>query len=124
VLANDVDYFRRIEAEWGVPVTVDTENLSLLVERVRSLIEDDTRLEQLSEIMAQYKRANSFEKIGADHQRINYHVDNGTVAALGDRASSLHDPSHASRPVVASGHHAAGERLTRLSTDSISVTTD
>jgi len=87
VLANDVDYFRRIEAEWGVPVTVDTENLSLLVERVRSLIEDDTRLEQLSEIMAQYKRANSFEKIGADHQRINYHVDNGTVAALGDRAS-------------------------------------
>jgi len=48
VLANDVDYFRRIEAEWGVPVTVDTENLSLLVERVRSLIEDDTRLEQLS----------------------------------------------------------------------------
>jgi len=49
VLANDVDYFRRIEAEWGVPVTVDTENLSLLVERVRSLIEDDTRLEQLGD---------------------------------------------------------------------------
>lgn len=98
VLANDVDYFNRIEAKWGAPETVDVKDRSALVERVRSLMENDTRREQLGEIMAQYKRANSFEQIGRDHRRIYYHVDDGTVAALGDRSSE--PESTQSRPLL------------------------
>ncbi|MBO4248973.1 hypothetical protein IL252_14215 (plasmid) [Halomicrobium sp. IBSBa] len=53
-------------------------------ERVRSLLEDDTAREQLGERMAQYKSANSFERVGAQHRHIYHHVDSQTVDALGD----------------------------------------
>lgn len=99
VLANDVDYFRRIEAKWGAPETVDVEDLSALVARVRRLVEDDTRRAELAEIMRQYKRANSFEQVGADHVRIYHHVANGTVDALGKRAIAPDEPS--SQPLFA-----------------------
>lgn len=87
VLASDADYFRRIEAEWGAPATVDVEDLSALVERVKSLLEDDARRGQLAESITRYKRANSFEQVGADHRRIYHHVVNGTADALGKRVS-------------------------------------
>lgn len=81
VLANDVDYFRRIEAKWGTPETVDAEDRSALVERVRTLMEDDGRRKELSEKMAQYKRANSFEQVGTEHENIYSRALDGTVAA-------------------------------------------
>jgi len=87
VLASDADYFRRIEAKWGAPATVDIEDTSTLVERVQSLLEDDAARERLAERMTQYKRANSFERVGADHCRIYHHVASGTVDALGEPAS-------------------------------------
>ncbi len=84
VLANDVDYFRRIEAKWGTPETVDVEDRSALVDRVRSLMEEDGRRKEVSEKMAQYKRANSFEQVGAEHEHIYTHAIDRTVADPGE----------------------------------------
>ncbi|MDZ5812722.1 glycosyltransferase [Halorubrum sp. AD140] len=92
VLASDVDYFRRIEDEWGVPETVDVEDTEALEERVRSLLEDDARRERLAESIARYKRANSFDQVGADHRRIYHRVANGTADGLGERASETDSP--------------------------------
>jgi len=76
VIASDVDYFRRIEAKWGAPETVDIEDLSAVVERVRTLAEDNARRRQHTKVMRQYKQANSFKQVGADHLRIYHHVHN------------------------------------------------
>jgi len=96
VLASDADYFTRIEAKWGAPETVDVTDTDAIVERVRTLLEDDARRRRLAEVMRQYRRANSFEQVGAEHQRIYRHVSNDTVAELDDREAEP-DPEPAAR---------------------------
>jgi len=98
VLASDADYFTRIEAKWGAPETVDIEDVDAVVDRVRTLLEDDAQRRRLADVMRQYRRANSFEQVGADHLRIYNHVDNGTVAELGDTTSADVEPS---KPLLA-----------------------
>jgi glycosyltransferase involved in cell wall biosynthesis len=82
VLASDADYFTRIENRWGVPETVDIDDTAAIVDRIRTLLEDDTRRRRLASIMHQYKRANSFEQVGSDHMRIYHHVREGTVSQM------------------------------------------
>jgi len=77
VLASDAEYFARIEETWGSPETVDVSDTDEVAERVRQLLEDDSRRTRLAENMARYKRANSFEQVGADHREIYHHVKNG-----------------------------------------------
>lgn len=78
VLASDAEYFKRIEESWGAPETVDVSDVDEVAERVRRLLEDASRRAELAESMARYKRANSFEQVGADHRRIYRRVENGT----------------------------------------------
>ena len=96
VLASDADYFTRIEAKWGAPETVDVTDTDAIVERVRTLLEDGARRERLADIMCQYRRANSFEQVGAEHRRIYHHVSTDTVAELDDRDVEP-DPEPATR---------------------------
>ncbi|WP_164471147.1 glycosyltransferase [Halorubrum sp. CSM-61] len=70
VLASDAEYFERIEGAWGTPETVDVSDADEVAERVRQLMEDESRRTKLADVMAQYKRANSFEQVGTDHRRI------------------------------------------------------
>jgi len=85
VLASNAEYFSRIEAEWGAPATVDISDIDAVVERVRHLIERPARRRQLARIMTEYKRANSFERVGARHVRIYQHLRNGRHGELEQR---------------------------------------
>jgi glycosyltransferase involved in cell wall biosynthesis len=96
VLASDADYFTRIEARWGAPETVDISDTGAIVQRVRTLLEDDAQRGRLADVMRQYRRANSFEQVGAEHRRIYHHVSNDTVAELDDRNVEP-DPEPAAR---------------------------
>jgi len=49
-----------------------------VVERVSDLVGDDGRRRTLSAAIREYKRTNSFERVGAEHFRIYRHVRNGT----------------------------------------------
>jgi len=84
VLASDADYFTRIQAKWSAPETVDIEDVDAVVERVRTLAEDDTQRHRLADAIRRYKRANSFEQVAADHARIYRHVADDIDAELGD----------------------------------------
>lgn len=88
VLASDAEYFSRIESEWGAPETVDITDTDAVVTRVRELIEDESRRKQLSRIMAQYKRANSFEQVGNDHLRIYKRLTDGAIEEVNDHQSA------------------------------------
>jgi glycosyltransferase involved in cell wall biosynthesis len=70
VLASDVDYFTRIQSEWGALETVDITDVDAVVDRVRALVEDESRRRELADAIRQYKRANSFERVGTIHCRI------------------------------------------------------
>jgi len=82
VLASDAEYFERINGVWGTPETVDISDADEVAERVRQLIEDESRRTKLADAMAQYKRANSFEQVGTDHRRIYDRVEPGTESEL------------------------------------------
>lgn len=88
VLASDAEYFKRIEETWDTPETVDISDTDEMAERVRQLLKDPSRRTRLAEIMAQYKQANSFEKVGTDHRRIYHRLENGTDSEIEPSADS------------------------------------
>jgi glycosyltransferase involved in cell wall biosynthesis len=88
VLASDAEYFSRIESEWGAPETVDVSDTDAVVAHIQALIEDERRRRELAGIMAQYKRANSFEQVGNDHLRIYRRLIEGNVEEVREPKAS------------------------------------
>ncbi len=105
VLASDEPYFERIRSKWGAPETVDPTDPDAIAERVRALLEDDERRRRLRENVEAYRRANSFERVGARHRRIYRRVAAG--APREDRARSDSNPGSAPATAACSARRAA-----------------
>lgn len=70
ILASEVDYFTRMDAEWGTAETVAIDNRDAIAARVDALLDSDRRRSELRMNCRRYRQANSFEAVAREHTRI------------------------------------------------------
>jgi glycosyltransferase involved in cell wall biosynthesis len=75
VAASDHRYFERLRTEWGCVATFDVEDRAETVDRIRSLLASDDERRRLSDAIATYRDAHSFEAVARSHADLYRRID-------------------------------------------------
>jgi len=70
VLGSERSYFEDLRQDWGCVDTFSTDDLDQATQRIREVINDETRQERLVTAMRAYGNEDSFEQVVEEHEKI------------------------------------------------------
>jgi glycosyltransferase involved in cell wall biosynthesis len=101
ILASDRSYFERIASEWDAVETVGLDDVETIADRVEALLADDVRRAELSRHVRQFKEANSFETVAAEHLAIYWSTLGGPAPHRGSETADASTTPTESEPALA-----------------------